>query len=135
MSEPGIPPAWQGPVAPPDLSRIWVWFLVLGVALIVLGVLALGASVFVTLVTVLIFGWFLLIGGVMQVIQALAAIRWHGSLLYLLVGILDAIIGLVIVTHPALAVEALTLFLAALFLARGLFRIPAALVMPLPNRG
>jgi len=45
------------------------WFIALGVALIVLGVIAVGASIVTTLISVLIFGWLLLIGGIVESIH------------------------------------------------------------------
>lgn len=41
------------------LKRVWVWFAVLGVALIVLGIFALSYSVLFTIATVEIIGFFL----------------------------------------------------------------------------
>jgi uncharacterized membrane protein HdeD (DUF308 family) len=58
------------PAASREVKRHWGWFVALGVALMVLGVIALGVVGFVTLASVLFFGWLLVIGGIMQVVQA-----------------------------------------------------------------
>ena len=53
------------------LDRIhdsWGWFVALGVALIVLGVVCIMGSVTATLATVLAFGWLLVIGAVIALV-------------------------------------------------------------------
>lgn len=47
-----------------DLGKHWGWLLALGILFIVLGTVALGMSVAVTVATVLFFGVLLAIGGV-----------------------------------------------------------------------
>jgi uncharacterized membrane protein HdeD (DUF308 family) len=54
------------PVIQEDLKKLkgaWLWFLILGGALIVLGMVALVYSTLSTLVTVEVFGIFLMVGG------------------------------------------------------------------------
>ena len=48
------------------LRRGWGWFLALGIVLIVLGIFAVGWAAVVTVASVIIFGWLLIAGGVMQ---------------------------------------------------------------------
>jgi hypothetical protein len=48
----------------------WGWFVALGIALIILGVVCIAAEVTATLVTVLTFGWLLILGAVLALIQA-----------------------------------------------------------------
>ena len=55
------------------VRRDWGWFLVLGILLIVLGVVALAASGLMTLGTMVFFGCLLIVGGVMQLINAFKA--------------------------------------------------------------
>ena len=54
-----------------DVQRQWKWFLLLGIALIVLGMVALGASVVVTLASVLFFGLLFIISGIFQAVQSI----------------------------------------------------------------
>jgi uncharacterized membrane protein HdeD (DUF308 family) len=67
-----------------QLKKRWMWFVGLGVVLIVLGVIALGASVFVTLASMLLIGWLLIFGGVLEVIHAFACKEWSGFFIDLL---------------------------------------------------
>lgn len=113
----------------------WGWFLVLGISLIVLGAVALAAPWLATLTSVLLYGWLLVFGGVFEVVAAFWAKERRGIFLHLLGGLLSAVVGTLIVTHPEAGVEALTLLLATLFLAGGLFRAGAAVVLRFPSWG
>jgi uncharacterized membrane protein HdeD (DUF308 family) len=113
----------------------WGWFLVLGIALIVLGAVALAAPWLATLTSVLLYGWLLVFGGVFEVVAAFWATEWRGIFLHLLGGILSAVVGALMVTHPQAGAEALTLLLATLFLVGGLFRAGAAVMLRFPNWG
>jgi uncharacterized membrane protein HdeD (DUF308 family) len=118
-----------------EVRRNWGWFLALGIALIVLGVLALGAVGLTTIAVVLMVGWLVLIGGVLEVVSAFWARQWSGFFLHLLVGFLYVVVGLLILSHPVGAAAGFTLVLAALFLTGGIFRIVAAAMLRYPNWG
>jgi len=110
-----------------ELRRNWGWFLVLGIALIVLGVGAIGSAFVATLATVMTFGILVLAGGSVEIVSSVWARRWGGFFLHLLAGILYVVIGFLMVTRPLAAAAGLTLMLAALFFVGGMFRIIAAL--------
>ena len=100
------------------LQKQWWCFLLLGVAMIILGTLALGSSFFVTVVTVVFFGVLMLIGGMAQVISAFWAGDWGGMLLHLLIGLMYIIVGFFIIDAPVEGAAGLTL-VVSVFLARG----------------
>src|SRR5438067_2777611 len=83
------------------LHECWAWFLALGVVLMVVGVLAIGAAFITTLATVLVFGILLIVGGVVQVVNAFLARSWGGFFLHLLAGVLQLVLGGLMVEHPA----------------------------------
>ncbi len=118
-----------------ELRPKWGWFLVLGIALLVLGALALTVPWLTTLSSVLVYGWLLVFGGVFEVVAAFWAKQWRGIFLHLLGGILSAVVGALIVAHPDAGALGLTLLLATLFLVGGLFRVGAAVVLRFPNWG
>src|SRR5262245_48919765 len=89
--------------------RNWGWFLVLGIALVVLGTMALGAPLVMTLATVMWFGVMLVAGGVIEIVSAIRSMRWGGFFLHLAAGILFGMIGLMMIGHPVNASESLTL--------------------------
>lgn len=118
-----------------ELRRSWGWFLALGIALIVLGTIALGSSLLMTIASVFFFGWLLIIGGVMEAIHAFWRKRWAGFFLDLLTGILYVIAGWMMVTNPKESALLLTLIIAMFLVFEGVFRIVAALTARYPHWG
>lgn len=118
-----------------DIRRNTGWFIALGVALIVLGIIAVAAAVTATLFSVILFGWLLFFGGIIQAVHAFRVRPWSGLLLQLLIGILNVLVGLVIVANPGSSAAALTLLLAAFFIVGGVFRIVLTAREHFPGRG
>ena len=117
------------------LQHEWWWILVLGIALITLGTVAIGSSFFVSIVTVVMFGVLMLIGGVVQVVNSFWIGRWGGFLLSLLIGIFYVVVGMLIIDAPLESALAVTLMVAVFFIVGGLFRIISALVLRFHNWG
>jgi uncharacterized membrane protein HdeD (DUF308 family) len=105
------------------LHRCWPWFLILGVVIIALGVGAIGYSFAATLTTVLVFGVLLVVGGIVQVVNAFLARTWRGFFVHALVGALHLIVGGLMVEHPLRAAAGLTLMIAVGFLIGGAARL------------
>src|SRR5262245_33913313 len=82
------------------LRKNWIWVLELGIALIVLGTFALGASVLVTVTSVLMFGWLLIIAGALQAAHGFWRRQWGGFFLDLLTGILYLVVGFMFIDNP-----------------------------------
>lgn len=119
-----------------ELRRNWGWFLALGVALVVLGAIALGASVATTIVSVLLFGWLLIFGGVIEAVHAFWREKgWGGFFIDLLTGILYVVVGFMMVGNPAATAMALTLLIALFLMFSGIFRVVVALMLRFPHRG
>ncbi|MDB6068195.1 MAG: acid-resistance rane protein [Pedosphaera sp.] len=118
-----------------NIARHRVWFIALGVALIALGIVAIATAILTTLISVVVFGWLLLIGGVIQSVHAFWVRPWSGLLLELLIGVLNIVVGLLIVANPGVGALGLTLLIAAFFIVGGLFRIIASADNPFPSRG
>jgi uncharacterized membrane protein HdeD (DUF308 family) len=108
------------------MHHCWPWFLILGICLMVVGVLAMGAPLLTSLATVGILGGLLLAGGVVQIVNAFMARSWGGFFGHLLAAILHVIVGVLFIERPLRAAEALTLMLAVAFLVGGLFRVIVA---------
>ncbi len=118
-----------------EIKRNRGWFVALGIALIILGTIAIGTAVFTTLISVMLFGWLLLIGGIIESVHAFWVRPWSGLLLQLLIGVLNIIFGLLIVANPGASALALTLLMAAFFVVGGVFRIVTAAREHFPGRG
>jgi uncharacterized membrane protein HdeD (DUF308 family) len=121
------PPAGIPPVAESFRSN-WFWFVTLGIALIIVGFVAIGVPVFMTLVGMTLFGILLLLGAGVEVASAFFARGWRGVLLHLLAAILYFIVGLLMLTRPLEGAAIITLLLAVFFLVGGLARIVFVLV-------
>ena len=111
------------------------WLLALGIALIVVGTLALIVSFAATLATVLVFGWLLLFAGAIEVGYSFHQAKWTGILLHVVNGALSLVAGFLLVANPASGALVLTLLMAMFFMIGGIFRIVTTLVMKLPHRG
>ena len=120
-----------------ELRKKWGWFFGLGIVLVVLGAVAIGSAMFMTLLTVaamVFFGWLMLVGGVLQTIHAFATKEWSGFFLDLLAGVLYIVVGFMIIANPAATAVALTLMIAVLLILGGIFRIVTALAVKFQNR-
>ncbi|HKD66024.1 MAG TPA: HdeD family acid-resistance protein [Candidatus Binataceae bacterium] len=118
------------------LERIghkWGWFLALGILLIVLGFVALGDTVAVSVISMIFFGWLLIFSAILHVVHWF---RGSGQSFFLdLLGfIFDLVVGIILLTNPAVGAIALTLVLAVFFLVGGLMRIFACLSLDTPHR-
>jgi uncharacterized membrane protein HdeD (DUF308 family) len=106
-----------------ELGSKWGWFVALGVALLVLGILALGNLLVATLTSVFFVGIMMILGAIAQVIHAFRMKGWGGFFYWLLGGLLYGAAGVIAFTDPALAAVALTLVLAVALIASGILRI------------
>jgi uncharacterized membrane protein HdeD (DUF308 family) len=106
-----------------SVRRGRMFLMVMGVALIVLGAVAMGSSLIATLATVLVFGLLLLLGAVFQVVTAFWAHRWRGFFLHMIAGVLYLIAGVFMIENPLEAALGLTILVAVCLLVGGIIRI------------
>jgi uncharacterized membrane protein HdeD (DUF308 family) len=118
-----------------ELHDSWGWFLALGIALIVLGAVCILGDVTATLVTVLAFGWLLIIGAVVSLVQAFRVRKWSGFFLYLLSALLRGFTGYLLIRYPLAGEISLTLVLASFFIVGGMFRAIGAGTLQFPQWG
>ena len=111
------------------------WVVFAGISALVLGALAIIYAGTSTIASVLVFGWLLMLAGIMQVVQAFQVRAWSGFFLYLLDGIIRATVGTLLVLYPGSGAEALTLVLCFYFIAGGLFRMIASIALKFPSWG
>jgi uncharacterized membrane protein HdeD (DUF308 family) len=116
-----------------ELRKRWCWFLSLGILLIVLGAIALGASVLATLVTMELVGWLMTGGGILQAVHAFTCKKWSGFFIDLLTGILYVVVGFMIVGNPLATAATLTLLIAMFLIFGGVFRIATAITVRFQN--
>jgi uncharacterized membrane protein HdeD (DUF308 family) len=110
-----------------DLIHNWGWLLALGLLLVALGTIGLGMTFWLTLTTVFIFGIFLLVAGVLQLVQAFKCRGWRSVLWHVVIGILYVLAGLDIIDDPLRASALLTLLLGGALIGIGIVRMIMAL--------
>ena len=113
----------------------WGWFIALGIALIVLGGVCIVGDVTATLATVLAFGWLLIVGAVVALIQAFQVRTWSGFFLFFLSALLRGFTGYMLVRYPIEGEYGLTLLLASFFIVGGVFRAIGAGALQFPQWG
>lgn len=103
------------------------WFMILGTALIALGLIALAFPLMTTIAAKAVLGWLFLIGGVVQIFHAFFTQKWVAFFFNLLVGILYIFTGAWLAFFPLAGIITLTVLLAALFIAQGILELAMAL--------
>ena len=108
----------------------------LGIAMLILGALALSAPLWTGVAVALLVGCLVLAAGVAQCAFSFQAGSFSQKLLGLLLGLLTAICGVVMIAHPVLQLSFLTLAMAVYFVVAGIFEAISALrVRPLRGWG
>ncbi|HVN69707.1 MAG TPA: DUF308 domain-containing protein [Candidatus Binatia bacterium] len=114
----------------------WGWYMALGIALIVVGFVAIGSDVVgATLASMIVLGALILVAGIAQIAGAFVARGAGNIILLLLVGILDIVVGWMLIQHPDVGALTTTLLLATLFVVGGAYRFVSALWLRFPNYG
>jgi len=103
------------------------WFIGLGAAFALLGALAIVLPFVATLVTTIVIGWIMLLGGLFQGYHAVKNRRWGGSGWAIASAAIEVIAGVLVVAFPLAGTLTLTVILAVYFGAEGAFRIVRAI--------
>ncbi|WP_406180367.1 HdeD family acid-resistance protein [Streptomyces canus] len=117
------------------LSRDFGWLAALGVILVLAGLVGLIYTGVATLTSMILFGWLLLIGGVVGLLHAVQARGSNFFWLGVVVAALNIAAGVVVIVRPEATAAALTMFAALLFLTGGVFRLAGSLVVRGPQFG
>jgi uncharacterized membrane protein HdeD (DUF308 family) len=108
---------------------------VLGAILAVGGLVGLVYTGVATLTSMLLFGWLLLICGIVGLLHAVESRGSNFFWLAVVVAALNIAAGAIVIRHPETAAAGLTMFAALLFLTGGLFRLVGSLVVRGPQFG
>ena len=119
----------------PEMIQHWGWFLAFGIAIVVLGIIAIARSVGTTVVSTTFFGWLLVIAGAIEFVDAFMVGRWAGFFVHLLIAILFAVASVVMLTRPIISAEAATFLMAMFFLIGGIFQVIGSLATHMPGWG
>jgi uncharacterized membrane protein HdeD (DUF308 family) len=100
----------------------WRIFLFHGVALIVLGALAILSPALATIAVEIFIGWLFVIGGVVGLVAMFSAHDVPAFLWSLLTAALSVVVGVLLIWKPVTGVLSLTIALTAFFVVEGLFQ-------------
>lgn len=101
----------------------WGWFLALGIVFVIGGLFAIALPLVSSLAVGVFLAVILAIAGVVQIVHAFRIKAWGGFLLELLLGIAVLLGGIAMYVLPVFAALAITIVVAASFLAKGVFQI------------
>jgi uncharacterized membrane protein HdeD (DUF308 family) len=118
-----------------DARRHWGRLLGVGLVLGAIGAVGIVASTFLTVVSVVFFGWLLSLAGVAVLWHAFSAPRWTGVLLQAAMGTLNLVVGAICIWQPLQGAVALTLLIAASLMVQGIFRLASAFASRVDGRG
>ena len=125
MNKPDIE-QMQGAVAT-SLHEHWVFFLVEGIILVILGLAAIVIPRIATLTVEILFGWRFLISGLVGLITSFWMRHAPGFWWSLVSALLGIAVGIVLLSRPLSGVLSLTLVLIAFFVIEGVAAIILAL--------
>ena len=107
----------------------WGWIVALGVVFLIAGLIALSSVVVATAVSVTVVGVMMLVSGIAEIISAFSVRSWGKFFLWVLLGALYVIAGLLTFQNPILAAGILTLMLGVALVVSGFLRIFLAMQM------
>ncbi len=109
------------------MEKKWVWMLLLGVVFMTLGFAGLMMLPLMTLSSVSVFGAFMLVGGILQVLHGLTKAKdWKSAGVHTLMGLVYVLAGVFTIENPILASATLTLLLGVSFIVIGTLRMGVA---------
>jgi uncharacterized membrane protein HdeD (DUF308 family) len=109
-----------------QIAAHWVWYLILGIALLLGGMAAIAFPILSTITAKLALGWIFLFAGAVAIAHGFLAGNWPGFFWNLLIGILYVAAGAYLLLLPLAGIVTLTMVVAALFLADGILEIMMA---------
>ena len=113
--------------ATPQRHRAATWFIVEGVLLIIFGILAAALPVYAGLAAALVFGWMLILSGVLGLVAFFAS-RAHVHPVWSIISALVALVaGALVIWAPVAGAVTLALFIAAYLLIDGIALIGMAI--------
>lgn len=119
------------------LSNRWGWLFAWGIALVVLGALAIAYSTVTTVVSVIFLGFLLSISGFVIVFDSFKSSwgQWNEFFMHLGIGVLYLIAGIILIKGPVAGSITLTLILAVFYIVVGLLRTISCFTREVTHRG
>lgn len=102
------------------------WLYAMGFLTIAMGVVAIASPLIAGTFIVYLVGAVLLIAGITEIVGGIQAETMSHKLLPLILGVVTILGGIASLIHPIIGLEVLTLFLAAYFVAEGIWKVIAS---------
>ena len=112
-----------------ELKKNWAWMLSLGIVMVILGTIGLVMTVLFNEIVVMYFGFLLLFGSGVQLMQAFRAEAWKGRFWHILIALMYIAGGIIAVTEPVVAGMTLALLIAWTLIVIGVLRLVMAFQM------
>ncbi len=109
------------------------WMLALGIAMVILGLLAALMPHLATLAVEVVVAYLLIIGGIFTLIKTFRGSEEGTKLMEVVMGLLYIAVGVLLIMQPVEGIEALTLLLAAYFFVDGILRLVIAFRSSVPG--
>jgi uncharacterized membrane protein HdeD (DUF308 family) len=115
----------------------WGWILAWGIALTLLGAMAISASIFTTLISVIFLGIIFTVSGCVMMINTFQYWwhKWKGFSSHLVIALVYLVFGLMLMFTPIPAALSITVLLAVVFIILGFFRIIFSAAFQFPRWG
>src|SRR5262249_51803481 len=110
-----------------SLREHWVLFLVEGIVLVLLGILAILVPPIATLTFTLVIGWILLISGIVGLVTTFMARHAPGFWWSIISAVLGIVVGFLLLARPVTGAVSITLLLIVFFIVEGVASILYAL--------
>ena len=117
-----------------NIRKHWGWFLALGIIFVIGGIFAIASPFVAGLAVTVVFAIVLVWLGIMQIVQAFSTKSWGGFIWQLIIGLVLLAGGASMWFRPVVGAVTLTILLAAVFLAKGIFQVILGFQMR-PQRG
>lgn len=110
-----------------DRGTGWGWVLALGLVLVVAGILAILQPIATSLATGIILAWLLIAGGIFAVIAGTTDLRALGGWIYVLLGFLSVLAGIIVMFNPFAGILSLVWAIGAWLVLAGILQLAGAL--------
>ena len=112
-----------------DLQRNWGWLLALGILFVILGMIGVGMTVGLTLVSMLFLGMLFILAGFVQIVDVFKSHEWRGVVGHALIAVLYIMGGGLVIYDPVLASAIVTALIAWVLIIIGITRFIMAIVL------
>ncbi len=121
----------------PSFGKNWSMFLIWGIVLFLLGILAVSATTLTTMITVTTLGFIIFLSGIVITVDSFSSWRgkWGGFLIHFIVGLLYLAVGVMLIKNPLQASISLTLLLGIFYIIAGVFRLIISMSVKMPRWG